>query len=311
MKTAFLFPGQGSQYVGMGSELMQYDEFARTMEEADDILRFSLTKLCLHGPEEELTLTANAQPALFAVSVGAQRILAARGIHCQFTAGLSLGEYPALVAAGALDFAEGLRLVRDRGILMQAAAPVGTGGMLAVVGLDRDAVRQVCEEARGGEILSCANFNCPGQVVLTGHFAALERAAKIARQYGAKRTVMLPVSAPFHSELMAQCGEQFAARLAEVELRDPTVAFVSNVTAAFETDASRIRVLLARQLWSPVLWEESMRLLVAWGVERFVEVGAGTVLSGFMKRIHAKAQVLRVENARTLGETLDSLQEVC
>jgi [acyl-carrier-protein] S-malonyltransferase len=284
---AWLFPGQGSQVVGMGRALADADPRAREVfAEADDAIGFGLSKLCFEGPKEELTLTANAQPAILATSIAAMRVLEARtGRQPAVVAGHSLGEYSALVAAGALRLHDAVRLVHLRGRFMQEAVPAGEGAMAAILGLDAAAVADACREAAGGDVVSPANLNGGGQVVIAGHKAAVDRACAGAKARGAKRTVPLQVSAPFHCALMQPAADRLARELEQVEVAAPSIPVVTNVEAKPNQDPSRVRDLLARQVTAPVRWEESVQCLSAMGIADVVEVGAGNVLAGLVRRI--------------------------
>ncbi len=296
--TAFLFPGQASQFVGMGADLRERHPMVReTFEEADGILGFDLSRVCFEGPMERLSQTEITQPAVYVHSVAVARLLAERGLRPDAVAGHSLGEYSALTAAGVIDFPEGLSLVRERGRLMQAAGGERPGKMAAVIGLEDDVAAGLCEEI-GAEVVP-ANYNSPGQVVLSGESGAVERAMAAAEAAGARRVVELPVSGAFHSPLMASAAEGLAPRLAATRFRPPSVPVVTNVTAAPETDPRALRRLLFEQMTAPVRWTESVRALSAMGVERAYEVGPGSVLKGLSRRI---LRDLRVETAGTAEE---------
>jgi len=300
---AFLFPGQGSQAAGMGKELAALHPVARqTFEEADDALGYKLSQLCFEGPDEQLKLTEITQPAILTVSVAAWRVLAEAGIAPGFVAGHSLGEYSAHVAAGTLAFADAVRTVRNRGRYMQEAVPVGEGAMAAILMLDLAQVEAACREALTGtgEVCQPANINSPGQIVISGAKAAVERAAELCKQKGAKRAVMLPVSAPFHCALMQPAQERLAADLKALAFKAPQVPVMCNVDAAALREADAARDALIRQVTGAVQWEKSMRGMIADGVETFVEVGPGGVLSGLMRQIDKSKTALNVENEATL-----------
>lgn len=306
---AFLFPGQGSQAIGMGKELAaRYPVARQVFDEADDALGMKLSKLCFEGPEDQLRLTENTQPAILSVSVAAWRVLQEkRGIKPGFVAGHSLGEYSAHVAARTLSFADAVRTVRNRGRYMQEAVPVGTGAMAAVLGMDLDAVGDICGDAAQGEVCEPANINSPEQIVISGHAAAVERAVKLASERGAKRAILLPVSAPFHCSLMKPAQERLAADLGSLQFSQPQFAVVANVYARPVEDAESAREALIRQVTGSVKWSESMQLLVARGVQTFVEIGPGKVLCGLMRQIDRSKKCLNIEDEASLGKTMEFL----
>lgn len=312
-KIAFVFPGQGSQTVGMGKDLMERYAVARkTFEEADEALGFSISKMCFEGPEADLRLTFNTQPAILTVSVAAYRVLAEHGLQPVVAAGHSLGEYSALVASGALAFADAVRLVRKRGQFMQEAVPVGEGGMAAIMGLDSEAIVSICQkvEAESGFAVQAVNFNCPGQIAIAGAAKGVEAAIAALKEAGAKRAVSLPVSAPFHSTLMKPAAERLAAALAEINIGQATFPVISNVSAKPVTDGDTIRDLLVAQAASPVRWIESVEQMGRLGCDLFVEIGPGKVLTGFTKKILKEAETLNVEDLPSLEKTLDYFREV-
>lgn len=285
-KTAFLFPGQGSQYAGMGKSLAEaFPEAAAAFQEADAALGFSISKLCFEGPEEELKRTEITQPALVTVSVAAFRALQAKGLAPDYVAGHSLGEYSALVAAGSLGFGDALRLVHKRGRYMQEAVPPGLGAMAALLKLPDGALERILAEAAQGEVVSAANLNSPEQIVIAGHAGAVERAAELAKAAGAKRAVMLPVSAPFHCALMKPAQERLQGDLDATAFRDLTVPLINNWQAREIRSGAEAREGLYQQVPNPVLWADSMRALAAAGVTRCIEVGAGGVLTGLLRNI--------------------------
>lgn len=292
---AFVFPGQGSQYVGMGKALC--DQFAAAKEifaQADEVLKFSLSELCFGGPEADLKLTENTQPAILTASIAALRVLEAETpMRPTLVAGHSLGEYSALVAAGALDFSDALVVVRERGRLMQQAVPAGQGAMAVVLGLEMDQVRSLCEDAAESEIVAPANFNGAGQVVIAGAKQAVARAMALAKERGAKRVLDLPVSAPFHCQLMRPAAEGLKRALSGVSVHPLRVGVVTNVEADVNRDADRVKPLLVDQAVHPVRWEESVKKLAALGCNRAVEIGPGKVLKGLIKRI---VPAMEVEN---------------
>ena len=306
MKQAYVFPGQGSQSVGMGRSFAELSPIAReTFEQADEALGFSLSKLCWEGPEEELQLTANTQPAILAASVAIYRHVAQEGGPVAAVAGHSLGEYSALVAAGSVELQDALRLVRRRGQIMQEAVPVGEGGMAAVLGLETEVVHEVCEEAAcaTGGICAVANLNAPGQIVIAGHRGAVDRAAEVAKKRGARRSMLLPVSAPFHSPLMASAREAMKPLLEATEFRDPQMPVITNVDARPLYEGAAVRGALVRQIDSPVRWIESVRCMVdELAVERFVELGPGTVLAGLIRRIERRVRTVSIGEPAALAK---------
>jgi [acyl-carrier-protein] S-malonyltransferase len=305
MSVAFLFPGQGSQAVGMGRAFAETSVAAKSIfAEANDALGFDLGKLMFEGPEAELALTMNTQPAILAASVAAAAAAAERGLRPGLAAGHSLGEYSALVVAGALAFGDAVRLVRKRGRFMQEAVPVGTGAMAAILGLDVPAVEQVCAEAAQGQVVEIANLNSPGQTVIAGHRAAVERAVALAAARGGRKSVLLPVSAPFHCALMAPAAERLALELEAVKVSDPLIPIVRNVDATVARSAADVRDGLVRQVASPVRWTACVERLRAEGARAFVEVGPGRVLSGLLKRIVDGARGVSVEDPAGIESAL-------
>ena len=301
-KTALLFPGQGSQKVGMGLDLAEAFPAARAVfDEADEALGFPLSKLCFDGPEDDLKLTANTQPAILTCSVAALAVLRERGMAAtDFVAGHSLGEYSALVAAGAIRFRDAVQLVRKRGRYMQEAVPAGEGAMAALLGLESAKVAEVCEQAAEGQVVSPANLNSPAQVVIAGHMAAVERAVELAKQAGASKAVMLPVSAPFHCALMRPAQERLAADLDAIEFRDLGIPLINNAAAKIVRTGAEAREGLKEQVPNPVRWEETVRRLAAEGVESFLEVGPGRVLTGLMRGIDRALKGQAVGDLRSL-----------
>lgn len=307
-KIAFLFPGQGSQAVGMGKAFHDVSAAAKAIfEEADDALGFPLTRIVFEGPDGELALTANTQPAVLTASVAAAAACAERGLTPSLAAGHSLGEYSALVVAGALRFSDAVKLVRKRGELMQEAVPVGTGAMAAVMGLELGAVEQICVEAAGGEVVNVANINSSGQIVIAGHRAAVERAVALASRGGGKKSVMLPVSAPFHSALMAPAAERLTAELSAVAVADPRFPVARNIDGALVTSAAEIKPSLLAQVASPVRWTDCVARLASEGATAFVEVGPGRVLSGLLRRILDGARGISIEDPDGLEKALASV----
>jgi [acyl-carrier-protein] S-malonyltransferase len=306
-KIAFVFPGQGSQTVGMCKAF--YDEYAVVRDifaEADEALGYSISKLCFEGPTEDLQLTANTQPAILTASTACGAVLREHGIACEVAAGHSLGEYSALVSVGAMRFADAVVAVHKRGQFMQEAVPVGEGSMAAVLGLESEKIVEICKavEAEYGAAVQAVNFNCPGQVVIAGAVAPVNKAIEALKAAGAKRAVLLPVSAPFHSTLMQPAADRLAEVLAPMEIKNIAIPVVANVTAQEVTSGEEIKRLLIKQAASPVLWETSVRNMVANGVDIFVEVGPGKVLTGFTKKIAKGMTALNIEDPASLEKTL-------
>jgi len=309
MKIAFLFPGQGSQAVGMGRLLAEGSPAAAAVwREADAAVGFPLSRLCFEGPEADLALTVNTQPAILTASVAAATVLRERGIGPDLCAGHSLGEYSALVVTGALGFADAVRLVRKRGEFMQDAVPVGTGAMAALLGIDVDAAEKACAEAAQGEVVNIANINSPGQIVIAGHRAAVERALKAAAALGGKKSVLLPVSAPFHSALMKPAADRLAAELERVAVRAPRVPVVRNVDAGLTTTADDVRPFLIRQVASPVRWTDCLGALAREGATAWLEIGPGRVLIGLLKRTIDGARGHAVEDPDSLEKAAAALE---
>ena len=307
-KIALIFPGQGSQAVGMGKDLAEKFPVARqTFEEADDALGYKLSQLCFEGPEEQLRLTEITQPAILTASVAALRVLETRIPKACYVAGHSLGEYSAHVASGTFSFSDAVRTVRNRGKYMQEAVPVGVGSMAAILGMDLEKVAAVCVEAAQQEVCSPANINSPEQVVISGNTAAVERATRLADERGAKRAKVLPVSAPFHCSLMKPAQDRLKEDLTKLTMHKPAYPVACNVDAEFVTDDLRALDTLTRQVTGSVKWEQCMRLLVAEGVETFIEVGPGKVLCGLMRQIDRSKKCLNASDDVSLAKTLETL----
>jgi [acyl-carrier-protein] S-malonyltransferase len=305
--TALVFPGQGSQHPGMGKDVAEASAAARLVfEEMDDALDFSITRLCFEGPEEDLKLTANTQPAILATSIALLAALRERtGIQPDVVAGHSLGEYSAIVAAGGLSGGEALKIVRSRGQFMQEAVPVGQGAMAAILGPSLEEIEQICAEAAEGEVVSAANINAPGQIVIAGTKGAVDRAIAIAKARGVRRALPLPVSAPFHCALMKPAEERLKPVLDAAPFRPLRVPLVTNVDASPVGTDHAVRNALVRQVVSPVRWVESVEKMIQMGVRRFVEVGPGSVLTGLIKRIDPSVELVNVNNAESLNGIVD------
>ncbi len=308
MKIAFLFPGQGSQYVGMGAEFIeQFAESRQVFDEAGSALGFDLAQLCLHGPAEKLNRTENTQPAILAVSIAILRILERNGVSASAAAGHSLGEYTAITAAGGMDFKDAVTLVQKRGRYMQDAVPEGAGLMAAVLGLERAAVEKTCLEASKNGIVAPANYNSPGQIVIAGERPAVEKAMELAKAAGAKKVVPLAVSVPSHCAMMKQAGDRLAKDLDTITLRDLRIPLVNNADARFLSAASALKPSLVRQISSPLYWEDSIVAMTKEGFDTFIEIGPGKVLSGLVKRIAKDAVIRNIEDRKSLQETLSAL----
>jgi len=310
MKTAFLFPGQGAQAVGMGKDIAQkYDEAAAVFSDANDIVGYDLRSICFDGPEEKLNSTTVSQPAIFTMSAAILSVMrnkaSTSGIVPDVTAGLSLGEYTALYAAGAVSFEDGLRLVQKRGQAMQAAADASQGSMVSIIGLEEDKVNELCAEAAEGEVLSAVNFNCPGQIVISGAKGACQRAADLAEKYGAMKAVVLAVAGAFHSVMMAPAAEELKAALANTDINTSVgTKVIANVGVTYYGDADGIRAGLVNQLVRPLRWQNCMEKLLEEGVENFYEIGPGRVLTGLMRRINRKTKVENVSDLNSLNSLL-------
>jgi [acyl-carrier-protein] S-malonyltransferase len=310
MIIALLFPGQGSQSVGMGKELAErYPIAKQTFDEADAALGYKLSQLCFEGPEDQLKLTEITQPAILTISIAAYRVLQEKAPNLKpaFVAGHSLGEYSAHVAAGTLNFADAIRTVRNRGKYMQTAVPVGAGAMAAILGMPIDQLAAVCSEAAQGEVVSPANINSPDQIVISGSAAAVQRAADLAKDRGAKRAIMLQVSAPFHCALMQPAQDALAKDLASLAFSAPKIPVVKNIDGAATSDADAARTALVHQVTGAVQWVKSMQTLIAGGVDSFIEVGPGKVLCGLMRQIDRSKPCMNLEDEASLQKTLASV----
>ena len=300
-KIAFIFPGQGSQYAGMGQELARnFPAARRVFEQADDALGFTISQLCFEGPEDELRLTENTQPAILTCSVAVHAVLRERGVEPDYVAGHSLGEYSALVAAGSIEFADALRLVRKRGRYMQEAVPSGVGAMAALIGMPAGKLESICSEAAQGEVVAPANLNSPAQAVIAGHAGAVERAVELAKEAGARKAVLLQVSAPFHCALMKPAQERLSADLNAIDFKDLAAPLVNNFAAREIRTGVDAREGLKQQVPNPVRWEDSIRKLAAAGVDRFVEAGPGKVLTGLLRSIDRSLRGSAVGDLKSL-----------
>ncbi|MEZ0482588.1 ACP S-malonyltransferase [Planococcus sp. SSTMD024] len=305
---AFIYPGQGSQAVGMGESFLEDDKSRQFFESADQVLGMGLSKLMLEGPQEELTLTYHAQPALLTVSSMITERLIRAGVRPDYTAGHSLGEYSALVASNVLEFPKAVEVVHKRGLFMNEAVPAGEGAMAAILGMDADKLEEVTDDATvSAGVVQLANLNCPGQIVISGTKAGVEKACELAKERGAKRAIPLDVSGPFHSELMRSASQDLAKVLSDSFLLNAKVPVVTNVKAEPETNATQLQDLLIHQLYSPVLWEQSVRKMIELGVTTFVEVGPGKVLSGLVKKIDRSVTVIPVHDLASFEKAVEEL----
>lgn len=310
LKIACIFPGQGAQYMGMGKEIAEnYKTAMDIFERASEKLGIDMKNLCFQGDEEELKKTENTQPSILTTSIAILEVLKLKGVKPHVTAGLSLGEYSALVASNAINFEDAVEIVKKRGKFMQEAVPQGEGTMAAVMGLNKNEVIECLKIAAGYGIVEAANFNCPGQVVIAGQIKAVEKASNILKSKGAKKVVVLPVSAPFHSSMLKGAGEKLSEELEKVEFSDMEIPVVSNVHAQIIKDKYEIKKLLIDQVSSSVLWEDSVRNMIDLGVDTFIEVGPGKSLTSFVKKIDKNVCVYNVENIETLDKTIESIRE--
>ncbi|BEP29410.1 ACP S-malonyltransferase [Helicovermis profundi] len=310
-KVAFVFPGQGAQYVGMGEELVEkYEIASKVFDEASDSIGYDMKKLCFSSTEDELKKTENTQPSILTTSFAIYKVLEEKGFKPHAVAGLSLGEYSALVASGAIDFKESVKIVQKRGKFMQEEVPEGIGGMAAILGLSNEKVIEACDNSREHGVVEPANFNCPKQLVIAGEIEAVKKAGELCKEYGAKKVVMLPVSAPFHTSLLKGAGEKLAKELDGININKLSIPLVANYDAKFLESHNDIKEKLIKQVSNPVKWEESINNMINNGINVFVQVGPGNALTKFIKKVSKEVSVLNVENISSLEKTISILENI-